>query len=46
MPHNIVQCGILFSDPSLMEKKPYGRKNFFVAIRPAQKWESLGFHET
>jgi hypothetical protein len=29
-----------------MEKEPYVKKNFFVAIRPAQKWESPGFQET
>jgi hypothetical protein len=36
----------LISDPSLMEKDPYGKNNFFVVIRPAQKWESPGFQET
>ena len=34
------------SDPSLIEKDPYGKKYFFVSIRPAQKCESPGFQRT
>ena len=34
------------SYPSLIEKDPCGKKNFFVAIRPAQKCESPGFQRT
>ena len=34
------------SDPSLIQKEPCGKKNFFVAIRPAHKCESLGFQRT
>jgi hypothetical protein len=33
-------------DPSFMETVPYRKKNFFVAIRLAQKCESPGFHNT
>jgi hypothetical protein len=33
-------------EPSLIEKVPYRKKNFFVAIRPAKKCESSGFHNT
>jgi hypothetical protein len=36
----------LISDPSLMLKDSNGKKCFFVAIRPAQKWESPGFQCT
>jgi hypothetical protein len=28
-----------------MEKDPCGNKNFFVAMRPAQKWESPVFRK-
>jgi hypothetical protein len=30
-------------EPSLIEKGPYGKKNFFVSISLAQKYESPGF---
>jgi hypothetical protein len=32
--------------PSFIEKVPYQKKNFFVAMRPAQKCESPGFQIT
>src|ERR1041384_8534041 len=34
----------LISDPSLIAKDPKRKKFFFVAINPAQKCESPGFH--
>jgi hypothetical protein len=34
------------SESSLMEKEPRPKKNFFVAMSPAQKYESPGFQRT
>jgi hypothetical protein len=42
LPSHLSSQNLIF-DPSLLEKEPYGKKNFFIAIIPSHKCESSGF---